>query len=74
MVADGSTGAEVQAKAHRAGASAVRSAMHRMFLLVVLLGLVVLGVGFLVLGAFPPEPHPQQIQKVLPNDRFQPSG
>ncbi len=48
--------------------------MHRMFLIVVLLGLVALGVGFLVLGAFPPEPHPQQIQKVLPNDRFQPKS
>ena len=48
--------------------------MHRMFLIVVLVGVVVLGVGFLVLGVFPPEPHPQQIQKVLPNDRFQPKS
>jgi hypothetical protein len=74
MIANGSTGAEVQAKARRAGARAARSAMHRMFLIVMLLGLVALGVGFLVLGAFPPDPHPQQIQKVLPNDRFQPKG
>ena len=48
--------------------------MRRMFLIVVLLGLVVIGIGFLVLGAFPPEPRPQDIQKVLPNDRFQPKG
>ena len=48
--------------------------MHRMFLIVVLVGVVVIGLGFLVLGAFPPEPHQQEIQKVLPNDRFQPKG
>lgn len=48
--------------------------MHRMFLIVVLLGLVVIGIGILVLGAFPPEPQPQQIQKVLPNERFQQKG
>jgi hypothetical protein len=48
--------------------------MHRMFLIVVLLGLVVIGIGILVLGAFPPEPQPQQIQKVLPNDRFRQKG
>lgn len=44
--------------------------MGRLFLLVVLLGLVVLATGLVVLGAFPPEPRTQQIQKVLPNDRF----
>jgi hypothetical protein len=48
--------------------------MHRMFLIVVLVGVVVIGLGFLVLGAFPPEPHQQEIQKVLPNDKFQPKG
>ena len=26
--------------------------------------------GFLGLGAFPPEPKPAQIHKVMPNDRF----
>ena len=46
--------------------------MRRLFLLVVLLGLVVVAVGVAMLGAFPPEPHPQHIQKVLPNDRFAP--
>ena len=33
-------------------------------------GLVVIGVGILALGAFPPDPRTQTIQKVLPNDRF----
>ena len=45
--------------------------MRRLFLLVVLVGLVVAAIGLVMLGAFPPQPHPQQIQKVLPNDRFQ---
>jgi hypothetical protein len=45
--------------------------MTRLFLFVVLLGLVIGAVALAVLGAFPPEPHPQTIQKVLPNDRFQ---
>jgi hypothetical protein len=45
--------------------------MARLFLFVLLLGLVIGAAGILVLGAFPPEPHVQQIQKVLPNDRFQ---
>ncbi|MCW3475895.1 hypothetical protein [Limobrevibacterium gyesilva] len=46
--------------------------MRRNFLLVVLLGLILLGVGFLALGTFPPEPRTQPVQKVLPNERFQP--
>ena len=29
---------------------------------------IVFAIGLLVLGAFPPEPHPQPIEKVLPND------
>lgn len=45
--------------------------MGRLFLLVILLGLVIGAVGLVVLGAFPPEPSIQQVQKVLPNDRFQ---
>jgi hypothetical protein len=45
--------------------------MRRFFLLVVLLGFVIVAVGVVMLGAFPPEPHPQSITKVLPNDRFQ---
>ena len=45
--------------------------MRRIFLLVVVLGLVLLGIGVLALGAFPPDLHPQPVQKTLPNDRFQ---
>ena len=48
--------------------------MARIFLVIVLLGLVAMGVGVLALGAFPPEPRTQQIQKTLPNDRFQHAG
>jgi Mn2+/Fe2+ NRAMP family transporter len=44
--------------------------MRRLFLIVVLLGLVLLAVFVVVLGAFPPEPRQQEIQKVLPNDHF----
>ncbi len=44
--------------------------MRRVFLLVLLLGVCLLGVGMVVLGAFPPEPRLKQIQRVLPNDRF----
>ena len=36
-----------------------------------LLILVVLG-GALILGAFPPHPRTEQVQRVLPNDRFAP--
>jgi hypothetical protein len=45
--------------------------MIRIFLAVVVAGLLLLGVGVLMLGAFPPQPHPQPVQKVLPNDKFQ---
>jgi hypothetical protein len=48
--------------------------MRSVFLLVVLIGGLALAAGFLALGAFPPAPHPAQIQKVLPNDRFAPRG
>jgi hypothetical protein len=44
--------------------------MARLFLVVVLIGLLVGAAGVVVLGAFPPEPPIRQIQKVLPNDRF----
>lgn len=44
--------------------------MRRLFLFVLLLGFVAIAVGMVVLGAFPPNPHVQSIQKVLPNDRF----
>jgi hypothetical protein len=48
--------------------------MRRIFLFLVLLGLVLLGAGFLALGAFPPPPHIQSIEKVLPNSQFQSRG
>lgn len=33
--------------------------------------LIVIG-GALILGAFPPSPHTEQVQRVLPNDKFTP--
>jgi hypothetical protein len=44
--------------------------MIRIFLFVVLAGLVALAGGVLMLGAFPPSPHPQAVEKVVPNDKF----
>jgi hypothetical protein len=44
--------------------------MRRIFLLVLALGAVLLAALLLALGAFPPEPSPHPVQKVLPNDRF----
>jgi hypothetical protein len=44
--------------------------MGRLFFFVVLLGLIVAGLGFLALGAFPPEPKPAPVHKVMPNERF----
>jgi hypothetical protein len=50
-------------------AQSIRSSTVRWFLLALLL--IVLGgaVGFLALGAFPPEPHPNGVHKVIANDR-----
>jgi hypothetical protein len=45
--------------------------MIRIFLVVVAAGLLLLAVGVLMLGAFPPTPHTQPVEKVLPNDKFQ---
>ena len=44
--------------------------MIRIFFFVVLAGLVALAGGVLVLGIFPPTPHPQTVEKVVPNDKF----
>ncbi len=44
--------------------------MRRIFLLVLLLGGLIMAVGLLALGAFPPDPTPRPVTKLLPNDRF----
>jgi hypothetical protein len=67
MVTKASTPAKPAAKLQAGDGDSMR----RAFLLLVLLGLVILGAGILILGAFPPEPHTQPVQKILPNDRFQ---
>jgi len=45
--------------------------MRSSLLIVVVVGLIIALIGLLALGAFPPQPHPRQVEKVLPNDRFQ---
>jgi hypothetical protein len=45
--------------------------MIRIFLFVVLAGVVVLGATVVFLGAYPPNPTPKSVEKVLPNDKFQ---
>ncbi len=45
--------------------------MSRIFLVVVAVGLLIVAAAVLVLGAFPPNPNPQPVQRVLPNDKFQ---
>ncbi len=47
--------------------------MSRILLLVLGVLLVVVVVGGIFLGAFPPSPRTEQIQRVLPNDKFAPS-
>ena len=44
--------------------------MRLLFAVLALVVVVVLG-GIVVLGAFPPQPRTEQIQRVLPNDKFQ---
>jgi hypothetical protein len=44
--------------------------MRNALLIVLALGLLVAVIGTVVLGAFPPNPHVQQVRKVLPNDKF----
>jgi hypothetical protein len=46
--------------------------MIRIFFFVVLAGLIALAGGVLMLGVFPPKPHPQTVEKVVPNDKFGP--
>ena len=45
--------------------------MSRIFLVVVAVGLVIVAAAVVVLGAFPPNPTQQPVQRVLPNDKFQ---
>ena len=45
--------------------------MIRIFLAVVAAGLLMLAVGVALLGVFPPSPHVQTVEKVVPNDKFQ---
>ena len=46
--------------------------MSRVVLIVVAAVLLLIVGGVLILGAFPPQPRTEQVQHVLPNDRFQP--
>jgi hypothetical protein len=45
--------------------------MARVFLFVIFAGLIAAAIALLAVGAFPPKPHPQPVQTVLPNDSFQ---
>lgn len=56
---------------HAGKTGAPAKAMTRIFLIVVAAGLLLLAVGMVLLGAFPPNPQPQAVEKTLPNDRFQ---
>ena len=44
--------------------------MGRIFLVILLVGLLGIAAAVFGLGMFPPDPKVQQIQKVIPNDRF----
>ena len=46
--------------------------MNRILLIVVVSLLLVVVAGGLFLGAFPPQPRTEQVQRVVPNDRFAP--
>jgi hypothetical protein len=46
--------------------------MNRVVIAVVGAVLLLGVVGLVALGAFPPHPRTEQVQRVLPNDRFQP--
>lgn len=45
--------------------------MVRVFLFILAAGLIAIAAAFAYMGAFPPSPHIQTIEKVLPNDKFQ---
>jgi hypothetical protein len=44
--------------------------MGRLFLALFVLLLMAAGLGFLALGAFPPDPVSTPVHRVMPNDRF----
>ncbi len=44
--------------------------MIRIFLAVVVAGLIILAGCVLMLGAFPPTPQQHPVEKVVPNDKF----
>ena len=46
--------------------------MSRVTLIVIAAVLVLVLGGVVMLGLFPPGPRTEQVQRVLPNDRFQP--
>ena len=69
MAAEASTAGHAQAKLVGPMESSA-SQMSRIYLLVVVAVLVLLGAGGLLLGAFPPTPQVQPVEKVLPNDQF----
>lgn len=46
--------------------------MGRFLLLALCIMLLIVVGGALILGAFPPSPHTEQVQRVLPNDKFTP--
>ncbi len=48
--------------------------MTRLILVVVAAGVVLLLVGLLGLGAFPPRPVVAPVEHVVPNDRFHSGG
>ena len=45
--------------------------MLRAFLMILAAGLIMLAAGIVYLGAFPPGPHVQTVEKALPVDKFQ---
>ncbi|HXT78491.1 MAG TPA: hypothetical protein VN702_02920 [Acetobacteraceae bacterium] len=45
--------------------------MMRIFLVVVAVGLLAIAAGVFALGMFPPAPQTHQVEKTLPNDKFQ---
>ncbi len=44
--------------------------MNRLVVVIIVAVGVLLGAGALLLGAFPPNPSIQPVEKVLPNDQF----